>query len=115
MSAAKDKGRRAENMVVKALTDNGIPAMRVPLSGSLGGIYSSDVVIGSIEHPVYRIECKNRESIADYMWTYLEPVDFLVLKKNHKPALVVMELDQFMSLLKDGSRYADITSATDCD
>ena len=101
MSKAKDKGRRAENMVVKVLTDAGIPAERVPLSGSLGGKYSSDVVIGSVDHPVYRIECKNRESIADYMWTYLEPVDFLVLKKNHKPALVVMEMDQFIDLLRN--------------
>lgn len=113
MSRSKAKGTRLESSLVKTLLDNGIQAERIPLSGSLGGKYSSDVVIGSVDHPVYRIECKNRESIADYMWTYLEPVDFLVLKKNHKPALVVMELDQFMSLLKDGSRYADITSATD--
>ena len=103
MSKSKAKGTRLESSLVKSLTDAGIPAERIPLSGSLGGKYSSDVVIGSVDHPVYRIECKNRESIADYMWTYLEPVDFLVLKKNHKPALVVMELDQFISLLQPGT------------
>lgn len=99
MSAAKDKGRRLENMVVKRLEDAGIASERVPLSGSLGGKYSSDVVIGSVDHPLGRIECKNRESIADYMWDYLDPVDYLVLKKNHKDPLVVMRLDQLIELL----------------
>lgn len=101
MSKSKAKGTRLESAIVKTLTDSGIEAERIPLSGSLGGKYSSDVVIGSVDNPLYRIECKNRESIADYMWTYLEPVDFLVLKKNHKPALVVMELDQFIDLLRN--------------
>lgn len=100
MSAAKDKGRRLENQVVKLLEEAGLPAERIPLSGSLGGKYSSDVVLGSVDKPLARFECKNRENIADYMWSYLEPVDYLVIKKNGKKPLVVMAFDQFTELLK---------------
>lgn len=41
MSASKSKGTRGENLVVKALTEAGIPAERVPLS----------------EYFPYRIDC----------------------------------------------------------
>lgn len=100
MSKSKDKGRRLENMVVTQLAEYGIKSERVPLSGSLGGKYASDVVLGSIDHPLGRIECKNRESIADYFWDYLDPVDYLVIKKNHKEPLVVMRLSELGELLK---------------
>lgn len=101
MSKAKDKGRRAENMVADALVNAGVPAERVPLSGSLGGKYSADVVIGSIDSPLARMEIKNRESISMQLWDWLEPVDYLVLKRNHKPALVVMDMNQWIELVKD--------------
>jgi Holliday junction resolvase len=107
MSKSKAKGNRLENHVVDKLQEAHIQSERVPLSGSIGGKYSSDVVIGSIDTPLYRIECKNRESIADYLWTYLEPVDFLVLKKNHKQALVVMSIDQFTSLMQSDIAYRE--------
>lgn len=108
MSKAKDKGRRLENGVVAKLAEYGITSERVPLSGSLGGKYVSDVVLGSVDHPLGRIECKNRESIADYFWDYLDPVDYLVLKKNHKEALVVMRLDQLGELLRIKQEYEQI-------
>lgn len=100
MSSQKDKGRRLENYVVEQLNQAGIPAERIPLSGSLGGKYKDDVIVGDLENPTARIECKNRESIADYMWEYLDPVDYLVLKKNNKKPLVVMRLDQLIELLQ---------------
>lgn len=100
MSKSKAKGTRAENEVVQLLTEAGIPAERIPLSGSLGGKYSSDVVIGSVDTPLARIEVKNRESLAEYLWDFLEPVDYLVLRKNHHKPLVVMEMDQFIKLYK---------------
>ena len=100
MSRSKAKGTRAENLVVGLLAEHGIPAVRIPLSGSLGGIFKDDVVIGSIDNPIARIEVKNRETIAEYLWDFLEPVDYLVLKKNHKKPLVVMDFDHFVALLK---------------
>lgn len=99
MSRSKDKGRRLETQVVDLLTSAGIPAERVPLSGGIGNKYSDDVVIGSIDSPQARVECKNRESLAEYLWDYLDPVDYLVLKKNHKKPLVVMDFERFVALI----------------
>jgi len=85
-------------MVADYLTERGVPAERVPLSGSLGGKYSDDIVLGTIDHPEGRIECKNRESIGDYLWKWLETATYLVLKKNHKQMLVVIPIDEFIRL-----------------
>lgn len=100
MSKAKDKGRRLENLVVKTLTDNDISAKRIPLSGSLGGEYTDDVVIGTIENPIARIECKNREQISKNLWEWLEGVDYLVVKKNQHKPLVIMDMDKFIEIIK---------------
>lgn len=102
MSASKDKGRRAENEVVKLLADAGITAERVPLSGSFGGKYTGDVVLGSIDHPTARVEVKNRESIAEYLWDWLAQgdADYLVLRKNNHKPIVLMSFDKWTELLK---------------
>ena len=95
MSAAKQKGTRAENWVAHNLTKNGIPAERVPLSGSLGGKYSGDVVIGSIDHQTATIEIKHRESISTQLWRTLEWCDIARFTiGDHK--MVVMMFDTFV-------------------
>ena len=95
MSRAKDKGRTLENLVAKHLTDNGIPSERIPLSGSFGGKYNCDVVIGTPEHPLAKIECKFRQNISKQLWDWLDGNDYLVVKRNHHKPLVIMDLDQF--------------------
>ena len=103
MSKSKDKGRRFENEVAAKLTDNGIPAERIPLSGSFGGKYNCDVVIGTPEEPIAKIECKYRESISKQLWEWFEQgdgSDYLAIKRNfHKP-LILMDMEQFINLLK---------------
>ncbi len=108
MSKSKAKGTRAENEVVKLLGQAGIQAERIPLSGSLGGKYSGDVVIGSVDNPSARIEVKNRESIADYLWEWLEQgkADYLVVRKNHRSPLVVMSFDQWTALLNRSTDHS---------
>lgn len=103
MTASKDKGRRLENAVVDAFTSSGHQAERVPLSGALGGKYAGDVVVGTTEKPLLRIECKNREVLPEYLWTYLAQgdADAVVLKKNHKKPLVVLPLDAFIRMWGD--------------
>lgn len=103
MSSSKDKGRRAENLIVEELNSFNIPSQRVPLSGSLGGQYSDDVIIGTIDNPLARLEVKNRESIGDYIWDWLGQsanTDFLIMKKNRKKMLVVMDVEHFAELWK---------------
>jgi len=103
MSASKDKGRRLENQVVTLLVEKGIAAERIPLSGSLGGKYGADVVIGSVDNQKARIECKNRESLGDYLWDWLAQggSDYLVIKKNQKKPLILMDFDHFVDLLRN--------------
>ena len=105
MSKARDKGRRLENLIALQLTSSGIPAERVPLSGSLGGKYKDDVVIGTIDNPIARIECKNRENLSMLLWDWKEGCDYLVIKRNHKSPLFVLSVDQFIELYK--GKYND--------
>lgn len=95
MSASKDKGRRAEHLVANALAEAGVPAKRQPLSGSLLD-YKGDVVLGNGK----RIEVKHRETIAGYLWDWIAQgdADYLVIKKNNKRPLVLMSLEDFITL-----------------
>lgn len=99
MSKAKDKGRALENLIVKTLNDAGITSERIPLSGSLGGKYVGDVIIGSIDKRIATIECKFRQAISMQLWDWFaESDDYLVIKRNHKKPLILMDMDQFIKL-----------------
>ena len=100
MSRAKDKGTRFENEIARILTEHDLPSERVPGSGSLGGKYDCDVVIGTPEEPKGKIECKHRENIGRHIWDWLKGNDYLAIKKNHKKALIIMDLQKFIKLLK---------------
>lgn len=97
MSASKQKGYRAEVAIVKTLQAAGIEARRQPLSGSMND-FKGDVILPSGE----KIEVKHRESIGDYYWSWLEQGDakYLVIKKNGKPPLVLMEMPSWIELLQ---------------
>jgi len=96
MSASKQKGTRAENEVVRKFNEAGIAAKRQPMSGMLAD-FKGDVVLPNGD----RIEVKNRESIAEYLWTWLAQGDakYLVLRKNHKDPLVLLTLADLIDLL----------------
>lgn len=98
MARSKQKGTRFENTIADHLTNNGIPSERIPLSGSLGGKYDSDVVIGTPDDIKAKFECKNRENIAKTLWEWLEGNDYLALKRNHYKPLVLMTLEEFTRL-----------------
>lgn len=100
MSKAKTKGRRLENEVVDALESKGIKCRRMPNSGAFMNDLRDDIVIGSIEDPWKRGECKYRESFMRALWDWLiGKVDFLVIRRNRYPALVIITLDNYMDLL----------------
>lgn len=100
MSFAKSKGYRFEKEVADTLTNSGIDAERVPLSGSFGGKYDCDVVIGTPEQPKAKIEAKYRENINKDIWVWLKGNDFLALRRNKHKALIVMDIDKFIELYK---------------
>lgn len=96
MSKAKAKGTRAENEVVRLLNEAGIAAKRQPMSGALKD-YKGDVVLPNGD----AFEVKNRESIAEYLWTWLAQGDakYLILRKNHHEPLTLMKFDDLIALL----------------
>ena len=95
-TSSKMKGYRAEVEVVKLFTASNIQAKRQPLSGAHKD-FKGDVVLPNGD----RIEVKNRESIAEYLWTWLAQGDakYLVLRKNHKEPLALLKLDDLITLL----------------
>ena len=105
MSKAKAKGTRAENEVVRLLNEAGISAKRQPMSGALKD-YKGDVVLPDGD----AFEVKNRESIAEYLWTWLAQGDakYLVLRKNHHDPLVLLKFDDLIELLRIKQEYGQI-------
>ena len=102
MSRAKQKGLRGEHKTITALDRVGIPSERVPLSGSLGGKYSGDVVIPNIETPVLRVEVKNRESIPKYLFDYARQggVDAVALTQAGEDIIFILTAEQFARLYR---------------
>lgn len=98
MSRSKDKGRSFEHQVADTLTENGIPARRVPMSGMLRGLgddLDGDVIITDTNE---KIECKFRQNISVQLWDWLSGNDYLAIKRNHKEPLIVLTLEQFIRL-----------------
>lgn len=100
MSKQKDKGRRFENQVADYLTSMGIHSERIPLSGSFGGKYDCDVVVGTPEDAKYKIECKFRENISQQLWEWIDGNDFTAIKRSRREPLIIMRMDDFARLLK---------------
>jgi hypothetical protein len=89
--ASRDKGLRTERLIVKLLQDAGIAGERVPLSGSAGGRYSSDVTF-PICGREWRAEVKCRAAGFKQLYDWLQGNDVLIIKGDRLPPLVVLDL-----------------------
>ncbi len=92
----RDKGYRVEREIVNYLKNNGIPAKRVPLSGASEGFKGDIIIDGSL-----KAEVKARKDGFKQIYDWLGDNDYLFLKANRKPVLVVMHIDEFIKLLKE--------------
>lgn len=91
----KRKGSRIEREIVNHLKGKGIPAKRVPLSGSTDGFKGDIIIDGSL-----KCEVKARKDGFKQIYKWLEGNDYLFLKADRKKVLVVMDIDEFIELLK---------------
>ena len=93
MSKSKAKGTRTENVIVKLHTDLGIEAERMPLSGSLGGKYSDDVLIAG----TVRAEVKARKNGEGFktLETWMKNCPIMFLKRDRVEPLIVMTAAQY--------------------
>jgi len=94
------KGYRGEYNLVRKLKEAGCDVKRIPLSGR------TDFAKGDIQiiHPVAEGigEVKVRKMGFRELYKWLGKMDYLFLKADHRPYLVVMKLDRFLQLLKEG-------------
>jgi len=90
--ASRDKGNRTERNLVNWLNENGIPAERVPLSGACRGSFGGDILLKDTGH---KIEVKCRANGFKTLYDWLDGNDFLIVKADRKPSLVVMDMEKF--------------------
>jgi Holliday junction resolvase len=90
-TASRDKGNRLERAIVRLLQDHGFGAERVPLSGSTGGSYSSDLTVPILGRDLV-VEAKARANGFARLYSWLEDRDVLIIKADRRDALVVLPL-----------------------
>ncbi len=94
---SKQKGDRSERMIVELFRAAGVNAYRVPLSGAATG-FKSDVEV-RLPGTTLRLESKVRDKGFSRIYQWITGHDGLVIRADHKEALLVIPLDRFVSLL----------------
>jgi Holliday junction resolvase len=88
--APRQKGNRAERALVKLLQAYGLPATRVPLSGSARG-YPGDISV-SVLGVDRVVEVKVRRTGFQTFYKWLEGRDLLIVKADRCEPLAVVPL-----------------------
>lgn len=97
--ANRQRGDRMERDCVQRLLAMGIPASRVPLSGSAGGDYSGDLRV-EVAGVKENIECKMRKRAWKDLYDWLPGHFALFIRTDRQEPLVVMSLDTFAVLAR---------------
>ena len=107
-SSAKAKGRNLQKWVVQKLIEH-IDADKDDLESRPMGSSGEDVIMGKETRQKfsYSIECKNQEKLN--VWDAYEQATanckgyepIVVMKKNHKKPLVVIDAEAFFKLNKE--------------
>lgn len=99
---SRSKGYRGEYELVCLLRREGITALRVPLSGSTDFQKGDVIVAGGVG------EVKLRRNGFKEIYKWLNDRDWLFLKADRCPYLVVMQLDKFIKLVKGERRNVQV-------
>lgn len=97
----RKKGYRGENEIVNLLKKQGIEAKRVPLSGA-NELLKGDVVL-ELKGETLVGEVKRRRGGMCSAYEILADKDLYFFRADRKKWLVVIELETFLKLVKDGS------------
>ena len=92
--ASRDKGNRTERAIVRLLQERGIAGERVPLSGAARGRFGGDISVPALGRDL-RGEAKCRGDGGGFksLYDWIEGRDFLVIRADRKPMLVVARLE----------------------
>jgi len=105
----KSKGSYHERKITELLNSIGIPAKRVPLSGSLGGEWSGDIhATLDGRHVVTEVKYRDKSGFPS-PFTVLDGRDMAIYKrKTGKPqTIVIMPAELFAELLGDKDANRD--------
>lgn len=92
-ASPRRKGCLAEREIAKLLNGE-----RVPLSGAAGGSFGSDLIVPGLG----KGEVKRRKKQFTRLYQWLEEKDFLALRDDRQPWLVVMTAEKLMKILEGG-------------
>jgi Holliday junction resolvase len=88
---SRNKGVRAERAIVNALKASGIAAVRVPLSGAVGGRFAGDIILPLMGRDLcVEVKCRSQGFRELYAW--LEGRDVLIVKADGQKPLVVLRM-----------------------
>jgi Archaeal holliday junction resolvase (hjc) len=96
---SRSKGARTERSIVNALRANGIAAVRVPLSGAVGGRFAGDIVLPLMGRDLC-VEVKARAAGFRELYSWLTNRDVLVVKADRQEPLVVLGLSLAAEIAK---------------
>jgi Holliday junction resolvase len=97
-SGPRNKGARTERGIVKVLQASGIAAVRVPLSGAVGGRFAGDVILPLMGRDL-RVEVEARAT-GFYLHSWLTERDVLIVKADRQEPLVVVRLSLATEIAK---------------
>ncbi len=88
---SRSKGARTERSIVKLLQAGGLAAVRVLLSGAVGGRFAGDIVLPLLGHDLC-VEVKARAQGFRGLYSWLNGRDVLIVKADRREPLVVVRL-----------------------
>ncbi len=95
---SRDKGARVERLVVNLFREAGLDACRVPLSGATE--YAKGDIDIIMDDLTLVGEVKARRKLPAWMRDWLGDNDWLALKEDRQPPMIVMTFDQFTALCR---------------
>jgi hypothetical protein len=109
---SKVKGNTFEREIVNQLREAGIEARRVPLSGAVPG-YEGDLrmAVGGLDR---KAECKRRKRAFGTLSAHLGANDFLCVRDDRSPALMIMTIETFIALAKELNWYMCVHMEREC-
>jgi Holliday junction resolvase len=98
----RSKGARTERGVVNALKASGIAAVRVLLSGAVGGRFAGDIMLPFLGRDLC-VEVKARADGFRELYSWLNQRDVLIVKADRQEPLVVVRLSLVAEIAKRGT------------
>jgi Holliday junction resolvase len=96
---SRAKGIRTERSIVHVLRASGIAAVRVPLSGAVGGRFAGDIVLPLMGLDLC-VEVKCRADGFRELYSWLNQRDVLIVKADRQEPLVVVRLSLAAEIAK---------------